>query len=338
MLGIQIIAASLASAQPLPAVPVWPHEPAPSISASSAITEIAASDITGAQPRLAALEQPQIATLVKSDPEPQSAAPAEPPVATETATTDPQDFAIDEIKPANDPLEPINRISFKVFWTLDKFVIRPAALLYRTIVPDPLRDAARNAMTNLSEPIVLANDILQLRPKRALRTLARFLIKSTLGLGGLVDAAKRKPFNIPFHYNTFGRTLGYYGVKPGPYLFFPIGAPIIGPTTLRDIADYPQGLLWPGKVGFPFDQGEYDLSTTIVGGLGDRERNDAELKAMFGDAIDKYATFRANFLQNLQGEIDTLKAKDGEVPKGRELDDPLSDPAVEAGVPAAPSP
>ncbi len=58
------------------------------------------------------------------------------------------------------------------------------------------------------------------------------------------DIAKRKPFNIEYHYNTLGSTLGYYGVGPGPYLFLPLGSPIgTGPTTLRDMVDWPQGLL-----------------------------------------------------------------------------------------------
>ena len=99
-------------------------------------------------------------------------------------------------------------------------------------------------LTNLSEPITFANDLLQLRPKRALKTLVRFLINSTIGLAGVFDIAKRKPFNIEYHYNTLGSTLGYYGVGPGPFLFLPLGSPIgSGPTTLRDMVDWPQGLL-----------------------------------------------------------------------------------------------
>jgi phospholipid-binding lipoprotein MlaA len=113
----------------------------------------------------------------------------------------------------------------------------------------------------------------------------------------------------------------------------------IGPTTLRDLVDYGQGFVWPEPVGFPFDQGEYDLATTVVGGVGDREANDAELKAMFSDSIDKYASFRSNFLQNRQGEIEVLKARDGEEPKGSEFADPLADPDPEAKVqdPAEPA-
>ena len=257
----------------------------------------------------------------------------------ETGELKPEDFELEGLEEPNDPLEPINRVSFKVFWTIDRFAIRPAAMVYRAVVPKPLRDGARNAMTNLSEPLVFANDVLQLRPKRALKSLGRFVINSIFGFAGLFDVAKRKPFNIEYHYNTLGSTLGYHGVKPGPYLYFPIGAPLTGPTTLRDVVDYAQGFIWPRPVGFPFDQGEYDLSTTVVGGLGDREANDAELKAMFSDAIDKYATFRANFLQNRQGEIEALKAKDGEALKGPEFDDPLANPDPGADpAPAAPLP
>lgn len=242
------------------------------------------------------------------------------PVASAPGAED--DFLENELKPAGDPLEGVNRISFDLSWFLDKVVIRPAAMVYRAIVPKPARDGIHNAMNNLNEPIVFANDLLQLRPGRALRTLARFVINSTIGLGGLFDIAKREPFNLQPRTNSFGSTLGYYGVKPGPYLYIPI----LGPTTLRDMADNAQGYVWPGPVGDPFDRKGVGTATMVLGGLDQRERNDAELKAMFRDSIDRYASFRSNYLQNRQGDIEELKARNGEAPRASGLDDPLTDP------------
>ena len=321
MLSANLTAAALAAAGPVadPAAAL----PAPEISAEAPAEMVIPEPEFGVPPAPAAEE---------------AAAPPEPAQtpADATAAANDDDFLGDEIAKPGDPFEPINRLSFDLFWAIDRIAIRPAAMAYRTVVPKPLRDGAHNALTNLSEPLVFANDILQLKPKRALKTLARFVINTAIGLGGLFDIAKREPFKIEYHYNSLGSTLGVWGVGPGPYLFLPIGAPIAGPTTLRDIADWPQRLLFPKKVDSRFDSDAFNYTTTVAGGLDERERNDAELQAMFSGAIDKYATFRANFLQNRAGEIAALKANEGEAPKSSELDDPLTDPAREAPAPAAP--
>ncbi len=103
-------------------------------------------------------------------------------------------------------------------------------MVYKAVVPRPARDGARNAIANVTAPVVFVNDLLQLRPLRALRTLGRFLINSTIGAFGLFDIAQRKPFNLPRRTNSFGNTLGYYGIGPVMYLYLPV----LGPTTLRD--------------------------------------------------------------------------------------------------------
>lgn len=265
-------------------------------------------------------------------PAPAEAAPASAPA----ADIDPNDPLLNEYKPANDPLQGVNRISFDLSWTIDKVIIRPAAIVYRTVVPPPLRDGIHNALSNFQEPMVFVNDLLQLRPGRALRTLARFVINSTIGLGGLFDVAKRAPFRIAYHGNGFGSTLGYYGVKPGPYIYMPL----LGPTTLRDMVDNAQGFLWPGAAGYPLNRGDVGNYSMLADGLDQRERNDAELKAMFHDAIDRYASFRENFLQNREGDIAALKARHGETVDNPAFDDPLVDPAAgnPASDPAKPEP
>jgi phospholipid-binding lipoprotein MlaA len=231
----------------------------------------------------------------------------------------------------HDPLESFNRISFGFSQVVDKVVIRPAAMVYRHAVPKPGRDGVHNVLSNLGEPLVFMNDLLQLRPDRMIRTLGRFLINSTLGLGGLFDIAKRQPYNLPHHVNSFGDTLGYYGVKSGPYIY----VPIIGPTTLRDAIGSAEGLLPPMAIGKPFDRKDYQLSTNVADGLDQRERNDDDLKAMLHDAIDPYATFRANYLQNRAGEIASLKARETDPQTSSATGDPLADPLAD---PAAPQP
>ena len=117
-----------------------------------------------------------------------------------------------------DPLEGFNRANYKFSTGIDKAVLRPVALAYRHIVPRPARDGLRNFLSNIGEPFVFANDVLQLKIGRAIKTVGRFVINSTLGLAGLFDTAKRKPFHLPHHNNSLGDTLGFYGVGPGPSL------------------------------------------------------------------------------------------------------------------------
>ncbi len=257
------------------------------------------------------LAQPETALTEAPVPEPAVTETAPPaPDAAPAATsseTDSADPDFEDVPKADDPFEGFNRISFGFSMAVDKALIRPAAIAYRTVVPKPGRDGARNFLQNVGEPMVALNDLLQLRPKRMFRTIGRFLLNTTLGIGGLFDVAKRKPFRIDHHNNSFGSTLGYYGVKPGPYIYIPI----LGPTTLRDqINRAPDPIRLPERVrGRDADLDTYNVTTTIVDGLGQRERSDDELKAMMEDAIDRYATFRENFLQNRQGEIAELRGK-----------------------------
>jgi phospholipid-binding lipoprotein MlaA len=115
-----------------------------------------------------------------------------------------------------DPLEGMNRVFFAITQPIDRFILRPVAMVYRAVMPEPVRDGVHNALANIFMPSTLVNDMIQLKPKRAWQTAKRFAINSTIGIGGLVDVAKRKPFNTPAHSNGFSNTLGVAGAGPGP--------------------------------------------------------------------------------------------------------------------------
>lgn len=258
------------------------------------------------------------------------AAAAETPAITDaTATASPaadplEDELAQSIKPDSDPLEGFNRVSWAVSQALDKVLLRPLAMAYVKITPKPARDGLRNVLANWGSPIILANDLLQLKPKRAIKTLGRFLINTILGLGGLFDVAKDKKFNLPHHGNRFSNTLAIWGIKPGPYIYLPV----LGPTTLRDETDRVQ-MFMPGIDHPLFRNGRGGVFQYLLG-LEDRATNDRELKALLDDAVDPYATFRTTWLQQRQGEVEALKAPDGKEPGSVEanpLDDPLADPA-----------
>ena len=229
-----------------------------------------------------------------------------------------------------DSLEGFNRAMFSVHQVLDRILFRPVAVAYKTVVPKVVRKGIRHFFSNIGEPLVFANDLLQLKPKRAIKTFGRFLVNSTVGIGGVLDVAKTRDFRLPHHDNSFGDTLGRYGVGPGPYLFLPL----VGPSTLRDLgAGIAQGQVLPFTIGTPFDRAEYRVSETVLTGLDLRAESDDALKALLGSAIDPYATLRSAYLQDRAVTIAELRH--GAKPAGSPLDDPLNDPGG-AGVDPVP--
>lgn len=228
-----------------------------------------------------------------------------------------------------DPFERTNRGFFKTQSSIDRRFFQPVAKTYQRVVPKPVRSGLRNIIRNLSEPIVFLNDLLQLRPGRALKTLGRFAINSTVGLGGAIDVAQK--LDLPYRSNGFGNTLGRWGVGPGPYLYLPL----IGPTTLRDLlAGQIDGLTLPVGVGFPFNRLDYQLSRTVVSTIDRRAEADADLKALLAGAADPYATLRSVYLQSREAAIADARGKPLDLAP---LDDPLIDsagPGADTGSPA----
>jgi len=127
-----------------------------------------------------------------------------------------------------DPIEPFNR---GVFWVNDKFyfyLFKPTARVFR-VVPQPVRTSVDKAFTNLGFPVRFVNNLLQLKFWNAAVEFDRFLINSTVGIGGLFDPASNIPELTPKN-EDMGQTFGHYGVGQGFYLVLPL----LGPSSLRD--------------------------------------------------------------------------------------------------------
>lgn len=208
--------------------------------------------------------------------------------------------------PRSDPMQALNRTSFKVVRSVDKAVTGPLARGYKKTIPSPVRGGVRNALRNLGEPVVIVNYMLQLKPGKSLETLGRLAINSTVGVAGLFDVAKKRPFNLPYRPNGFAYTLGYYGVKPGPYMYLPL----IGPTTVRDLAGRVGDVsLLPVAVGKPFSSAIFAVPTTAIRLIDERaEADDAVRENMTGSA-DPYLATRSKYLFQRQAEIDDLKGR-----------------------------
>ncbi len=198
-----------------------------------------------------------------------------------------------------DPWQKMNRGFFRIHNFLDKILIRPAAMAYRALTPGPIGKGVHNFLVNISEPAILANDLLQLRFKRAGESSIRLVGNTLAGFGGLIDVAGKA--GVPFHDNGFAITLGRYGIGPGPYLF----VPLMGPSSVRDaIGTFADFSLDPIKlVDYP-RRLEVSAGLTVIQGLDLRSRSDADLKALFADAADPYATLRSVYLQNQQSAVE----------------------------------
>ena len=133
------------------------------------------------------------------------------------------------IRGNGDPLEPLNRVVFKFNDLIYSVVLRPVAEIYRTVLPKIARDGVRNVLRNLNAPFVLINDVLQGEMDRAWNTSRRIVINSTIGFGGVYDAAG-DIWGISAHSEDLGQTLGVWGVEEGFYLVLPV----FGPSNPRD--------------------------------------------------------------------------------------------------------
>ena len=145
-----------------------------------------------------------------------------------------------------DPIEPVNRAIFDFNDTVDIYLLEPVGRAYRDNVPDAVQTGVGNFFENLRYPSYLVSDIFQGKFEQALDHTGRFLINTTLGIGGLIDFAAE--WGLPVHDEDFGITLAYHGVPAGPYLVLPI----LGPSSVRDgVGRIVDGFLDPiGWVGY----------------------------------------------------------------------------------------
>lgn len=129
----------------------------------------------------------------------------------------------------SDPLEPWNRLMFSFNDKLSAWILEPLATGYKALVPEGGRIAVRNVFHNLETPVHVTNALLQGKGKAAGEELGRFLINSTVGIGGLFDIAALH-FNLHSGDEDLGQTLGHYGVGDGIYMVWPV----LGPANVRD--------------------------------------------------------------------------------------------------------
>lgn len=236
-----------------------------------------------------------------------------------------------------DPWEATNRKLYAVNKDLDRYAVKPVATVYRTVVPVPGRTAIANGFGNYGEPQNFFNFLLQGKIKLAFQSLDRFIINTTLGVGGLADNATA--LGRPERNTDWGQTFAQWGVKSGPYLMLPF----FGPSSLRDGIGTPLDLI--------VDPSDFVRNATLSpsllwrGGLiGVRVINvrsrltDAGGDSILAGSLDEYALVRSAWLQRRRAQLyygnppltaEELEYLEEEMPEPVQSEPPTSETAPE---------
>jgi phospholipid-binding lipoprotein MlaA len=218
--------------------------------------------------------------------------------ATAAATADPDSVPGDLVVAQSDPFEGINRVFFGFNEVVDHLLLEPAARIYRAIIPRPVRIGVINVLNNLATPVTLTNDILQGNSEAAANTIKRFMVNSTLGIGGIFDHATG--LGEPLHREDFGQTLGTWGINGNPYLVLPL----LGPSNPRDavgrVADTAVDPMTWVLYDAPLWQRAIPIGVQTVSG---REQILDDYDNLRKNSPDLYASVRDLYAQRRQAEI-----------------------------------
>jgi phospholipid-binding lipoprotein MlaA len=207
----------------------------------------------------------------------------------------------------SDPLERFNRAMFSVDRRINRLIGGRGSIGATKVVPDTVKTGVYNAFNNLSEPVTVANDLLQLKLRRAGVAAARFGINSTVGLLGTRDVASRA--GLARHREDFGQTLARWGAPAGPYIYLPL----MGPSTVSDklagqVDGYAHPLGWAEMDELPGRAIDYTEKAVQPKTVGIRARARAAVES--GETEDEYAYLRDLYYAQRAAEIQDTKDED----------------------------
>ena len=186
----------------------------------------------------------------------------------------------------DDPFEEYNRKVWVFNEFLDDNFAKPTAEVYTSITPDFIEVGITNFFRNLNELDNTANQLLQGRPLLAINDFSRFIINSTIGLGGFIDVGSK--FGLESHDEDFGQTLGTWGVGSGPFLMIPI----YGPSTPRGLAGRSVSSVLSGT--FAIEETDVRIGLTALDALETRARYLEVETLIIGD---RYSFIRDSYMQ-----------------------------------------
>lgn len=208
-----------------------------------------------------------------------------------------------------DPWEPFNVKMFEFNRQVDRWVLKPVAKGYNFVMPNAAQIGISNLFYNLRFPQRFFNNMFQGKAKGAGIEIGRFLVNTTVGVGGLFDVAQHLDLKTP--EEDTGQTFGFYGMKPGPYLVLPL----LPPFSLRDFTGFlgdmalnPINWLVAPIIeveGIPSVIGHTDRMTSTLVQLGaragemvnQRSLNLEKFQGVEEATLDLYAAVRNAYLQ-----------------------------------------
>jgi len=195
----------------------------------------------------------------------------------------------------NDPWEPFNRVVYQFNDDFDTVFLKPVAKGYQFITPAPVDRGITNFFDNLADVRNGVNNALQFKMTRALTSVGRVVVNSTVGVLGFVDVASN--LNMPKYNEDFGQTLGTWGVAPGPYVVLPF----LGPSTGRDTV----GLVgdWYTDPLTYVNDGSVAWGAKALRIVDRRADLLAASKVLEAAALDPYAFVRDGYLQRRRSDI-----------------------------------
>lgn len=187
-----------------------------------------------------------------------------------------------------DPYENYNRHAYKLNTAIDKVIIRPVAKVYQTVVPSPVEKGVTNFFINLNNVPTVINDLLQARFRQALSDSERFVVNTTIGIGGLFDVATK--MNMPRNYEDFGLTLASWGYTSSNFLVLPI----LGPNTVRDAIGTPVNY---ATAPYAYFQPDYVLYSTEGLNIVSQRARLLKFDDVIAQSYDPYVFERDAYLQ-----------------------------------------
>jgi phospholipid-binding lipoprotein MlaA len=221
-------------------------------------------------------------------------------------TKDAESFE-EPLRSPEDPWEPLNRGMYVVHDTLDRYTLRLVARGYKAVLPGFARRGVTNFSRNLLTPRSMVNNFLQGKPGPGFNELGRFIINSTLGIGGLIDVATFQ--GMPVYDEDFSQTMAVWGVPEGPFVFIPV----LGPNTLLEAITIPVELA--SDLLYHYDNTSVRDKIYVLRAIDVRARV-LTAEALLADSQDPYLTLRESYLQNRRFQV-----HDGDPPTTEEEDD-----------------
>ncbi len=194
-----------------------------------------------------------------------------------------------------DPLEPLNRATFKLNDAIYDAVLRPITKAYETVTPKVVRSGLDNFFENAKYPVRLVNSGLQGKFRRAGHETEKFALNTIAGFGGLIKQSDRLPHLTNIPAEDTGQTLATWGIGHGPYLVLPV----FGPSSVREGIGYAtDNLLNPVNWGAFQSNDALKYIPPSMNSLCSlpAQRDNYDLARQ--DAIDPYLSVRSSFIQN----------------------------------------